>query len=303
MRLRGGIAEFLVSLSAERGLATNTVVAYRRDLAQYAEFLGVAEEADPGPDLDDISPELVSGFMADLDGRNLKPGTIGRKMAAVRGLHRFLFSEEYTTSDPTAGLDTPRRGASLPKALTVDEVERLLESPNRSDPLGARDAALLEFLYATGARVTEAVTVDLHDMDFETRTVMLTGKGNKQRLVPLGRYAIAAVTAYLPYRLELRRPGADPGRLFLNSRGDALSRQGVWGIVRKAAAGAGIARDRVSPHVLRHSAATHMVEGGADLRTVQEMLGHANISTTQIYTRVSPQHLYEVFVTSHPRGR
>lgn len=303
MKLRDGIAEFLVSLSAERGLAANTVAAYRRDLAHYAEFLGVAEAPDPDPDLDDITPELVSGFMADLDGRNLKPGTIGRKMAAVRMLHRFLFAEQYAASDPTAGLDTPRRGASLPKALTVEEVERLLESPNRSDPLGARDAALLEFLYATGARVTEAVTVDLHDMDFETRTVMLTGKGNKQRLVPLGRYAVAAVMAYLPHRLELRRSGADPGRLFLNSRGNALSRQGVWGIVRKAAANAGIAGDRVSPHVLRHSAATHMVEGGADLRTVQEMLGHASISTTQIYTRVSPQHLYEVFVTSHPRGR
>jgi integrase/recombinase XerD len=302
MKLRDGIAEFLVSLSVERGLAGNTIAAYRRDLAQYAEFLGVAEAHDSGPDLDDITPELVSEFMAVLDGRNLKPGTIGRKMAAVRGLHRFLFAEEFAASDPTAGLDTPRRGASLPKALTVEEVERLLESPNRSDPLGARDAALLEFLYATGARVSEAVTVDLHDLDLETRTVMLTGKGNKQRLVPLGRYAVAAVIAYLPYRLELRRSGADPGRLFLNSRGKALSRQGVWGIVRKAAASAGIAGDRASPHVLRHSAATHMVEGGADLRTVQEMLGHASISTTQIYTRVSPQHLYEVFVTSHPRG-
>lgn len=303
MKLRDGVAEFLVSLSAERGLAANTVAAYRRDLAQYAEFLGVTEAAAPGPSLDDITPESVSGFMAHLDGRGLTAGTIGRKMAAVRGLHRFLFAEEYAAADPTAGLDTPRRGSSLPKALTVDEVARLLESPDRSDPLGARDAALLEFLYATGARVTEAVTLDQHDLDFETRTVMLTGKGNKQRLVPLGRYAIAAVMAYLPYRLELRRAGADPGRLFLNARGNPLSRQGVWGIVRKAAAGAGISQDRVSPHVLRHSAATHMVEGGADLRTVQELLGHANISTTQIYTRVSPQHLYEVFVTSHPRGR
>ena len=303
MNLRDGNAEFLVSLSAARGLAANTVAAYRRDLAQYAQYLGVVEAADPGPDLDDITPELVSGFMADLDGRGLKPGTIGRKMAAVRGLHRFLFAEEYTATDPTAGLDTPRRGSSLPKALTVDEVERLLEYPDRSDRLGARDAALLEFLYATGARVTEAVTVDLHDIDLETHTVMLTGKGNKQRLVPLGSFAIAAVLAYLPFRLELRRPGADPGRLFLNARGNPLSRQGVWGIVRKAAAGAGISSDRISPHVLRHSAATHMVEGGADLRTVQEMLGHANISTTQIYTRVSPRHLYEVFVTSHPRGR
>lgn len=303
MRLRDGIAEFLVSLSAERGLAANTVAAYRRDLAQYVQYLGAVETADPGPDLDDITPELVAGFMADLDGRELKPGTIGRKMAAVRGLHRFLFAEEYAATDPTAGLDTPRRGSSLPKALTVDEVERLLEYPDRSDRLGARDAALLEFLYATGARVTEAVTVDLHDIDLETRTVMLTGKGNKQRLVPLGSFAIGAVVAYLPFRLELRRPGADPGRLFLNARGNPLSRQGIWGIVRKAAAGAGISADRVSPHVLRHSAATHMVEGGADLRTVQEMLGHASISTTQIYTRVSPRHLYEVFVTSHPRGR
>jgi len=233
----------------------------------------------------------------------MQPATTSRKVAAMRGLHRFLVAEGLASEDPTVLLDSPRLGSALPKALTVDEVERLLASPVDETALGARDRALLEFMYATGVRVTEAVNLDLSALDLEDRTALVTGKGNRQRLVPVGRLAVSAVRAYLPHRMTLKGDRMDGGAVFLNARGGRLTRQGVWGIVRKAAGRVGLERAKVSPHVLRHSAATHMVEGGADLRTVQEMLGHANISTTQVYTRVSPQHLYEVYMTSHPRSR
>ena len=285
--------EYLESLASERGLATNTVAAYRRDLGQYLDFLQGRE-----PD-----PKRVAAFIRSLRGRGLAETSIARKTAAVRGLHRFRVVEGLAVEDPTVLVDRPRRTQALPKALSLDEVLALLEAPNTSTPLGRRDAALLEFLYGTGARVSEAVGLDLADVDLEAATAIVTGKGDKQRQVPLGSHVVRAVTAYLGDRLALRRPGADPGALFLNRRGGRLSRQGVWGIVRKAAAAAGIAEDRVSPHVLRHSAATHMVERGADLRSVQELLGHATITTTQVYTRVTPQHLLEVYITSHPRSR
>lgn len=288
-----GVEEFLASLSAERGLAANSVAAYRRDLRDYVAYLG---ENDP-------SAGQAVAYVAQLHATALKPATIARKVAAMRGLHRFLVAEQLASEDPTVLLDSPRLGSPLPKALTVDEVERLLGAPVDETPLAARDRALLEFMYATGVRVTEAVSLDLSGLDLEDRTALVTGKGNRQRLVPVGRIAVEAIRAYLPHRLTLKGDRLDPGAVFLNARGGRLSRQGVWGIVRKAAERVGLEPAKVSPHVLRHSAATHMVEGGADLRTVQEMLGHANISTTQVYTRVSPQHLYEVYVTSHPRSR
>lgn len=286
------IEEFLASLRLERGLASNTVAAYRRDLRQYAEFLE-GRRADE---------EAVSGFLRHLAERGLAPSTVARKLAAVRGLHRFLVQEGLREDDPTALVDGPGASSRLPKALEVEEVLALLEAPDPSEPLGVRDRALLEFLYSTGARVSEASGIDLGDIDLEEGTALVTGKGDRQRLVLLGSHARRALEAYLPVRLRLRRP-PDPGALFLNARGGRLTRQGIWGIVRKHARRAGIDDHRISPHVLRHSAATHMVEGGADLRTVQEMLGHASIGTTQVYTRVSPRHLREVYVTSHPRAR
>jgi integrase/recombinase XerD len=293
-----GIEEFLVSLATERGLSANTVAAYRHDLGEYRRYL--QERAAPEAA---VSPETITGFMARLHERGLAASTVARRLAAVRGLHRFMVAEGLAETDPTVSIDSLRRPSGLPKALTVDEVAALLEAPDRSQPLGTRDAALLEFLYASGARVAEAVALELLDLDLDAGTAVVTGKGDKQRLVPLGSYAIEAIRVYLPVRMELRGGRSDPGGLFLNARGGRLSRQGVWQIVRRQALAAGIPVEKVSPHVLRHSAATHMVEGGADLRTVQEMLGHASISTTQIYTRVSPQHLLEVFVTSHPRSR
>lgn len=286
--------EFLASARAERGLSANTVAAYRRDLRQYETVrrrIGV--RGDIG----------VRTYLEWLRGRDLAPTTVARKFASIRSFHRFLIVEGYAVDDPTATVATPSRPLGLPKALTIEEVEAILAQPGTDSPVARRDTAVLEFLYATGCRVSELSAVDQHDLDDETRTVLLTGKGAKQRLVPVGTYAMTAIDAWLPDRMVLRRPGSDPGALFLSTRGNRLGRQAVWRLVKRHGADAGIPPDALSPHVLRHSAATHMVEGGADLRTVQELLGHASLSTTQMYTKVSPEHLREVVVTSHPRGR
>ncbi len=295
MHLPEHAVEFLESIRSERGLAKNTADAYRRDLEQYGETIASHPDTDPA--------EVVHLHLEILRANNLKDTSIARKFASIRAYHAFVITEGYATDDPTAMIDSPRRTAALPKALTVDQVTRLVEAPDISTVLGRRDRAILEVLYGTGCRVSELVDLDLHDVDFETRTAIVTGKGNKQRLVPIGTFASDAIVSWLPDRLELRTPGADPGALFLTARGNRLSRQTVWRIVRRIGASVGIVEKQLSPHVLRHSAATHMVEGGADLRTVQELLGHASLSTTQIYTKVSPEHLREVVLVSHPRGR
>lgn len=286
--------DFLASLRAERGLATNTVVAYRRDLVQYEATIRALDVT--------AGSNAVQKHLASLRQRGLADASIARKFASIRAYHRFMVVEGLRSDDPTATIGAPTRPLAIPKALSVEEVTRMLDIPNVETSLGIRDRAILEFLYATGCRVSELTGTDLHDVDLETKTVLLTGKGNKQRIVPVGSYAIAATIAWLPIRIELRVPGNDPGALFLTTRGNRLSRQSIWRIVRFHGSAAGIDDKRLSPHVLRHSAATHMVEGGADLRTVQEMLGHASLSTTQIYTKVSPEHLREVLITSHPRA-
>ncbi len=291
--LEQDVEDYLASLASERGLSRHTVAAYRRDLAQYLAFLNGGNP----------SSSRVAGFVQSLNARGLAASSVARKTAAVRGLHRFQVAEGIAEDDPTVLVDTAKRPRPLPKALTLDEVLALLETPDSTTSAGRRDRAILEFLYASGARVSEAAGLDLEDVDLESGTAIVTGKGNKQRLVPLGTYAVSAIENYLPDRLSFRTAGRDSGALFLNIRGGRLSRQGLWGIVRKAGELAGIPLDRVSPHVLRHSAATHMVERGADLRSVQQLLGHATITTTQVYTRVTPQHLLEVYVTSHPRSR
>ena len=285
------IDDYLAVLTAERGLSPNTVAAYRRDLGQYDAFL------DGRPP----STDLIDEWMAALRERGLAATTVARKVAAVRGFHRFEAVEGEATDDPSALVEPPRRPQSLPKALTVDETLRLLDGIEPTTPAGIRDSALLEFMYATGCRVSEAAGVDLAHLDLVDRVVVVTGKGRKQRMVPMGGASVEAIDRWLPLRLELSRGRSDA--VFLNLRGGRLTRQGIFGIVRKRAERIGIDRSRISPHVLRHSAATHMVEGGADLRTVQEMLGHANVSTTQIYTKVSSQHLIEVYTLAHPRSR
>jgi len=299
MDIELALEEFLTALIAERGLATNTVDAYRRDLKQYRHFLveiGVGS-------IDEVTPPVVTGYVASMRDLGAAEATVSRKIAAVRGLHRFLAIEEYVAADPTVLLDSPRRPKGLPRALTIEEVAAILKAADTGEPLGTRNAALLEFLYATGARVSEAVVLDQIDVDLTESTAIVTGKGSKQRLVPLGGYAVAALRRYYPVRRDLIAGADDPGAVFVSARGNRLTRQAIWQIIKKVAAAAGVDGSRVSPHVLRHSAATHMVEGGADLRSIQELLGHASISTTQVYTRVSPQHLYEVYVSSHPRGR
>jgi integrase/recombinase XerD len=299
VKLDTAIEEYLTAVITERGLSANTVEAYRRDLGQYREHLSGAGVSK----VEGVTPLLVTGFVSLLRELGAADATVSRKVAAVRGMHRFLVAEDYATADPTTLLESPRRREHLPKALSVAEVTTLLEAAVGDSDLALRDAALLEFLYATGARVSEAVGLDQIDVDLEDATALVTGKGSKQRLVPLGGYAVAALERYYPGRRRLVGAGVDPGAVFVSARGRRLTRQAVWQMMKKTAIRAGIAAEGVSPHVLRHSAATHMIEGGADLRTIQEMLGHASISTTQVYTRVSPQHLYEVYVTCHPRGR
>lgn len=291
--LAEGVEEYLVSLRVERGLAANTIAAYERDLRQYLTFL---EDDGPGA-------KTVEGFIAHLRQHGLANSTMARKIASIRGLYRFLVMEGMSDTDPTVLVDSPRRPDPFPKALTIEEAIALVEAPALDTPAGRRDRALLEFLYGTGARVSETVGVDLGHLDLEDRVVRVTGKGSKQRLVPLGSKAVEAITMWLPDRLSLikRNVAGDP--LFISLRGRRISRQGVFGIVKKHAVSADIEPGKVSPHVLRHSAATHMVEAGADLRTVQEMLGHATISTTQVYTRVSPAHVMEIYVEAHPRSR
>lgn len=291
--LESCVEEYLLALRVERGLARNTIAAYERDILQYLESL------------DGIEPtgEQVEGFVTQMREVGLASSTISRKTASIKGLHRFLVSEGLRSEDPTILLDSPKRRQSLPKALTVDEAIRLVESPDRSTVAGRRDAALLEFLYASGARVSETVNLDLSDLDLDDRLAIVTGKGAKQRYVPIGDHAVRALRSWLPDRLRLVTAGQGGDPIFLNLRGGRLTRQGVFEIVRKNAEKSGIDPIRVSPHVLRHSAATHMVKAGADLRTVQEMLGHATISTTQVYTRVSPTHLVEIYVQAHPRSR
>ena len=291
--LEAGIDEYMVSLRVERGLAANTIAAYQRDLRQYREFLGEAVPSEEG----------VAEFISSLRRQGLADSTVARKLASIRGLHRFLVMEGMAETDPTALIAGPRRPDPFPKALSIDRAIALVEAPGRETVAARRDSALLEFLYATGARVSETVNVDLGDIDLDDRVVLVTGKGNKQRLVPLGGKAVEAIRAWLPDRMGLVRRNVPGDPLFLNLRGGRLTRQGVFDIVKRHAPAADIPPDEVSPHVLRHSAATHMVEGGADLRTVQEMLGHATISTTQVYTRVSPAHVMEIYVEAHPRSR
>lgn len=286
------VSEFLAHLSIERGLSSNTTAAYRRDLAQYAQFL------------DGMTPttEAMDDYLEFLHAQGYAASSTSRKLAAVRGLHRFAVTEGLADRDPTVMAEAPRRAKPLPKALTTDEVLAILEAPDAATPIGQRARAILEFMYATGSRVTEAVSLSLHDLDLESSSAIVTGKGDRQRVVPMGSYCVEALETWLEARMGWVTERSDDA-VFLNQRGGRLTRQSMWNIVRAAADTAGIAVELVSPHVFRHSAATHMVEAGADLRTVQEILGHANISTTQMYTKVTPRHLMEIYVEAHPRSR
>ncbi len=295
---------YLDHLAVERGVARNTLLSYRRDLDRYLGQLA----ADGVTDVSGIRPEHVAEHLAvlregDAEHPPLAASSAARSVVAVRGWHRFLLAEGTVGSDPSADVHPPTPAKRLPKALDVATVARLLESVSDGEPRALRNRALLELLYGTGARISEATGLDVDDLDPIAGVVRLFGKGSKERLVPVGSYATAAVQAYLVRgRPALAAAGRGTPALLLNARGSRLSRQSAWQVLRDAAEKIGLAQG-VSPHTLRHSFATHLLEGGADVRTVQELLGHASVTTTQIYTLVTVDSLREVYATSHPRAR
>jgi len=296
---------FLIHLTVERGLAANTLAAYRRDLRRYIGFLTARGIMTAGQ-VDDI---VVRSFIASVsasthgpDAAPYKATSVSRVLSAVRSFHRFLVGEGVAERDPTREVVRPRVPRPLPHPLGVEEVRRLIEAPAPSTPTGLRDRAILEVLYGAGVRVSELTGLDVDDLDLEGGFVRVTGKGGKEREVPIGRHAQRAVGSYLT-RARPRLVGQRTrGALFLNTRGGRLSRQACAKLLAAYASRAGIGR-RVSPHDLRHSFATHLLEGGADVRVVQELLGHASVATTQIYTLVTREHLREVYYTAHPRAR
>ncbi len=303
------VLDFLSYLEFERGLSRNTLEAYRGDLLQFGRFLeerGVsAVEADTA-DVGDFLTGLATGNGAWGAGsasarRPASPATIHRKSACLRSFYRHLRREGVRDSDPTAGLSSPRRSRKLPQVLTRGEVERLLSTPRGTDPHALRDRALLELMYACGLRASEAIGLELGDVDLEERMLRARGKGSKERIVPMGQQAARVLRVYL----ERGRPGLVKERveahLFVNFRGGPLTRQGLHKIVRRHATTAGLA-DRMSPHTLRHTFATHLLAGGCDLRSVQEMLGHADVATTQLYTHLSSERLKDVYFRAHPRA-
>jgi integrase/recombinase XerD len=293
--------DFLAYLEFERGLSRNTLDAYRTDLLQFGRFLArrdlSALDAGAG-DVADFLAELAAG---NVDKPPASTATIHRKSACLRSFYRHVRREGLRDSDPTATLSPPRRSRKLPHVLTRGEIDRLLAQPRGTEPAALRDRALLELMYACGLRASEAIGLELADVDLEERVLRARGKGSKERVVPIGQAAVRALRIYL----ERGRPGlvkgASESRLFVNFRGGPLTRQGLYKIVRRHAATAKLA-DRMSPHTLRHTFATHLLAGGCDLRSVQEMLGHADVSTTQLYTHLSSQRLKDVYFRAHPRA-
>ncbi|MBK8469483.1 MAG: site-specific tyrosine recombinase XerD [Actinomycetales bacterium] len=303
--LRRAARGWLDHLDVERGASANTLASYARDLERYLAFLGQAGVTDP----DNVAEADVAAFLADLrdpgeDRMPLSASSAARTLVAVRGFHRFLALEGRTATDPAEGVRPPKTALRLPKAISVDDVERLLAAASLGDtPVSLRDRALLEVLYGAGARISEAIGLDIDDVDLESGTVRLFGKGSKERLVPLGRYAREAVVAYLVRgRPTLAGRGRGTPALFLGQRGARLSRQTAWAQLQEAGVRAGLSA-HISPHTLRHSFATHLLDGGADVRVVQELLGHASVTTTQIYTMVTVARLREVYAVAHPRAR
>ena len=306
-RLEAVLAEHATWLAVERGLRPNTLLAYRRDLRAYESFLRARGVNDPAA----INEACVLGYVAVRsaavdDAQPPAPATVARAVVAVRSFHRFCVDEAFASTDPSEGVQAPRVPLGIPKALSEADVSALLASVTGEDPRALRDRAILETLYAGGARITELVGLDRADLDLEGGLVRVFGKGAKERVVPIGRPARAALAIYLetgrPELLTSGRAGQRAGdAVFLNARGGRLTRQGCWGIVQTAGTRAGLG-DQVHPHVLRHSCATHLLDHGADIRVVQEVLGHASVSTTQVYTKVSAERLRAVYEAAHPRA-
>lgn len=306
------IEKYLQHLVIERGLAQNTVESYTRDLQRYRGYLSSVGIIDARTvtkkHVRDFAQSLATG---DGEHQGLSVRSVARVLVAVRGAHKFWLVEKVTTTDPAAAVSPPSSAQRLPKAIPLAHVERLLAAPDVSSAAGLRDKAILEFLYSTGARISEVINVDLDDLSYSAKdshspvpaVVRLFGKGNKERIVPVGSYAVKAIEDYVVRaRPELAAHGKGTPALFLNSRGGRLTRQGAWLILKKACDRAQLTEE-ISPHTLRHSFATHLLEGGADIRVVQELLGHASVNTTQIYTKVTAETLREVFAMAHPRAR
>jgi integrase/recombinase XerD len=295
--------DLLMWLSAERGRAPATLAAYRRDLRTYATWL-----QEQGRSLTEVTEDDLAAFLQSLRARGLAPASVARTMVPVRALHRFLADEGRAPSDPGAHVELPRVPRGLPKALTEEEVGRLLDAPVGGGPVVLRDRAMLEVLYGTGVRVSELVGLDLADVDLDAALLRAFGKGSKERIVPLGVPAVRALVAWFgadgrPALAPAQwRRRSDAEAVFLNARGGRLSRQGAWDVLRRYAGQIGL-EGKLTPHVLRHSCATHMLDHGADVRAVQELLGHASISTTQVYTLVSTERLWEVYRNAHPRAQ
>jgi integrase/recombinase XerD len=291
------VAEYLGALRSERGASRNTLAAYGRDLDDFLRFLH-AHRVVP----DAATPDHLVSWLERLRARGLAASSVARRLSAVRGFYRHLVREGQARRDPSEHLDGPRTARPLPRALSRESAQALVEAPDTRRPAGVRDRALLELLYATGMRASECLALRPEDLNLAAGYVICTGKGNRQRLVPAGAEALHWVRRYLAEVRPVHARRRDSGRLFVNPRGGALSRQSLWTVVRRAAAAAGLRR-RVSPHVLRHSFASHLLEGGADLRAVQAMLGHADISTTQIYTHLPSATLKRMYLDYHPRAR
>ncbi len=291
------VGKFFDFLRLERQVAKNTLLSYEFDLTRYREFLssnGVSSARQ-------ITEDLVSRYVKSLHGAGLSSRSIARAVSAIRGFHRFLVGEEESPDDPTENIESQKRTKSLPEVLTIPEVDRVLEQPDTKQPRGIRDRAILETLYATGVRVSELINLKQSNLMFESELIRVFGKGSKERLVPIGKSARRWIGRYQKEcRVLYAKSGKSLDHLFLNVRGTRITRQAVWDIIRKYAKAAGV-RKEVHPHTFRHSFATHLLEGGADLRAVQEMLGHADISTTQIYTHIDREYLKEVHKTFHPR--
>jgi integrase/recombinase XerD len=298
-----GAEEYLSWLTVERGRSSNTIVSYRRDLVGWEQWL-----RDTGIEADAVRPEHLEGYLEFARGQGKSAATVSRTLASLRGLFGFLYGEGAIAVDPTADLQSPRLARRLPKALDEDQTLSLLRAVAGVGPLDFRDRALLEVLYGTGARISEVVGLSLSDLQFDDGLIRVFGKGSKERLVPLGRPARETLSAWLsPVGRPLVAPDrwahrGDAEAVFLNTRGGRLSRQGAWAVLKRHAGRVGLS-DQVSPHVLRHSCASHMLAHGADIRVVQELLGHVSIATTQLYTRLSSEHLRRAYESAHPRAQ
>ncbi len=291
------IEEFIQYLQREKGLAVNTLESYGRDLRQYSQYL----EADAEGSWNQATRATIAAYLLHLKKQGKSAATIARRLAALKSFYQFLVRENYVEQDPTSNMESPKLEKRLPKVLTIKEVENLLKQPSSTSAAGLRDRAMLELLYATGIRVSELISLNVSDLNLEMGFLRCMGKGSRERIVPMGSVAIRCVKEYLTNGRAKLVSNPEEKALFVNHHGRRLTRQGFWKIVKKYAHDAKIQKD-ITPHTLRHSFATHLLENGADLRSVQEMLGHADISTTQIYTQITKGRLKEVYSRTHPRA-